>query len=275
MHIGLELKNIDVNFFDDFHHYLSIGKLAVNNHKRKIQSTLDKFKNYNGNLDGDKMQSNWFPQINADIFLSHSHADENLVIALAGWLKQIFNLEVFVDSCIWGYSKNLQKIIDEKYSKNLQGNLDYKKVLYASSHVHMMLNTALMQMIDNCECIIFLNTPNSVKPREVIDQVVSPWIYSEIGMTKLVRKKSLRSHRTKYLNESKVFSQLEIEYNLNTDHLIKLTLNNLIRWQKNYNEENRSTSINNYIEGQPNNFNKNHNKNALDSLYKIKESEMS
>ena len=54
-----------------------------------------------------------------------------------------------------------------------------------------------MQMIDSCECIIFLNTPNSVKPREVIDKLVSPWIYSEIGVTKLITKKSINEHRVK------------------------------------------------------------------------------
>lgn len=56
------------------------------------------------------MQSYWFPKINADIFLSHSHKDEKLIIAFAGWLKDTFNLDVFIDSCIWGYSNDLQKL---------------------------------------------------------------------------------------------------------------------------------------------------------------------
>lgn len=235
MYIGFELKKIDESFFDDFKYYLNIGNRTLRKHEGIIQDTLDKFKNDNGSLDGDKMQSNWFPQINADIFLSHSHADESLVIAFAGWLKEEFGLECFIDSCIWGYSKKLQRIIDNKYSRNTEGVLDYDNVLYASSHVNMMLNTALMRMIDSCECIIFLNTPNSVKPREVINQVVSPWIYSEIGMTKLIKKKILSDYRLKLLNEStKVFSDLSIEYNVDTTHLIKLEIRDLHKWKKSF-----------------------------------------
>lgn len=231
MYIGFEIKKIDENFFKDFKYYLNIGNRTLRKHKGTIQDTLDKFKNDNGNLNGDKMQSNWFPQINANIFLSHSHSDKNLAIAFAGWLKSNFDLEVFIDSCIWGYLKDLQKIIDNRYSRNEKGGLDYYNVLYASSHVNMMLNTALMQMIDSCECIIFLNTPNSVRPNQVIDKIVSPWVYSEIAMTKLIKNKSLSSYRTKFLNESKAFSELQIEYNLDTKHLLRLSTTNLRTWE--------------------------------------------
>lgn len=175
MFIGFELRNLrEGSFNSSFKEYLQIGKKDFHKYKLEINETIKEFSNIDGSIDGNKMQSAWFPQFDADIFLSHSHADEDLVIAFAGWLKDVFNLKVFVDSCIWGYSKVLQNLIDEKYSKIADGKYHYDKVLYASSHVHMMLNTALMQMIDNCECIIFLNTPNSVKPTEVLDKVVSP-----------------------------------------------------------------------------------------------------
>lgn len=236
MFIGFELKNLkEDNFNDSFKKYLQIGEKDFDEYKLEISETIKEFSNKDGSIDGNKMQSAWFPQIDADIFLSHSHADEDLVIAFAGWLKHFFDLKVFVDSCIWGYSKVLQNIIDEKYNKIADGKYHYDKVLYASSHVHMMLNTALMQMIDNCECIIFLNTPNSVKPKEVVSKVVSPWIYSEIGMTKLIKRKKIDEHRFKKLfEETKTFSQFEIEYNLDTDHLTQLTTTDLINWQKKY-----------------------------------------
>lgn len=207
------------------------------------------------------MQSAWFPKIDADVFLSHSHADKNLVIAFAGWLKDTFKLNVFIDSCIWGNSIDLQRIFDDAYSLEGDGKLNYEKILYISSHVHMMLNTALMQMIDNCECVIFLNTPNSVKPGGIINNVVSPWIYSEIGMTKLIGKKSINEHRIKYLYEStKSFSDLEIEYNLDTDHLIKLSKEDLRTWQRNYR----------YVQDYQS-FTKQNEKHALDYLYKLKD----
>lgn len=233
---GFELKNLRKDIFNDsFEKYLRIGETDFDKYELEIGETIKEFNKIDGSIDGDKMQSAWFPQFDADIFLSHSHADKDLVIAFAGWLKNFFDLKVFVDSCIWGHSKILQNIIDEKYSKIGDRKYDYDKALYASSHVHMMLNTALMQMIDNCECIIFLNTPNSVKPTEVINKVVSPWIYSEIGMTKLIKRKKINEHRFKKLyEETKTFSAFEIEYNLDTKHLTQLTITDLINWKNSF-----------------------------------------
>jgi len=261
MYIGFELKHLD---FEDFEDFLRIGKINFIKHKRIIKKTLEEFTNANGNLNGDKMQSAWFPKIKADIFLSHSHADENLVIAFAGWLNHTFDLKVFIDSCIWGYSKDLQKIIDENYSKNTNAKYIYDKVLYASSHVHMMLNTALMQMIDTCECIIFINTPNSVKPDEVVDKIVSPWIYSEIGMTKLIRKKELKEYRVQPICEDdRSFSdKLNIEFNLDSDHLTKLSIDDLNDWENNFK---KFKSLSTYIKKSLTE------KRALDYLYELKE----
>lgn len=275
MYIGFELKKIDESFFDDFEYYLNIGNITVRKHEGIIQDTLDKFKNDNGSLDGDKMQSNWFPQISADIFLSHSHADENLVIAFAGWLKEEFGLECFIDSCIWGYSENLQRLLDKKYSHDEDGKLIYRKVLEVSSHVHMMLNSALLQMIDNCECVIFINTPKSVRPSDVINKIVSPWIYSEIGMTKLVKKKTIDEYRVKKLYESrKEFSDFSIEYKLDTNHLTNLTINDLKHWEKIYPNKTGMISLRDYTKVNQKTSNKKDLRTALDYLYEFKSSQI-
>lgn len=235
MYIGFQLKSFTEKSFNSLEKYFQIGSHIFKNHRIEIKKTLNIFINEDGIIDGDRMQSYWFPKINADIFLSHSHADEKLVIAFAGWLKETFNLNVFIDSCIWGYSNDLQKIIDDEYNKIEDKLYKYQKVLYASSHVHMMLNAALMQMIDNCECIIFINTPNSVKTKEVINKIVSPWIYSELAMTKLIKKKSINEHRIQELYEStQVFSDLNIEYSLDTEHLIPINRDDLNNWKKEY-----------------------------------------
>lgn len=233
MYRGFEIKNIkESSFKKNFQHYLDVGKKELKLRNELVESFLSEFENSDKSLNGDKMQSNWFPQIKADVFLSHSHADEELVIVFAGWLKETFSLDVFIDSCVWKYSMDLQKIIDNNHSIN-EGKLIYDKVLYAASHVHMMLNTALMQMIDNCECIMFINTPNSVKPDEVVNKIVSPWIYSELGMTKLIKKKDINDHRISLLFEkSETFSeQLSIKYNLDTDHLTELNVDDLNQWK--------------------------------------------
>jgi len=275
MYIGFELKKIDKTFFDNFNYYLNIGNKTLRKNKGTIQDTLDKFINDNGSFAGDKMQSNWFPQINADIFLSHSHADKDLVIAFGGWLKEEFGLECFIDSCIWGYSENLQKLLDNNYSLDEDGKLIYRKVLEVSSHVHMMLNTALMQMIDNCECVIFINTPKSVRPRDVINKIVSPWIYSEIGMTKLIKKKTIDEYRIQKLYESKKeFSDLSIEYNLDTNHLTSLTINDLNHWEKIYPKKTGMISLRDYTKVNQKTSNKKYLRTALDYLYEFKSSQI-
>ncbi|WP_433863024.1 hypothetical protein [Sphingobacterium thalpophilum] len=231
MYRGFELKNLKEDFFGErYHSYLDIGHEIFNKQKKEVKKTLNDFVNHDGSLDGEKMKSNWFPKMEANIFLSHSHSDEELIVAFAGWLKKHFDLKAFIDSCVWGYFMELQRDIDNRFRGN--GKLDYNKVLYVASHVNMMLNTALMQMIDTCECVIFVNTPNSVKANEVVDKVVSPWIYSELGMTKLIKKKGLNEYRSSVLIEnSEYFSELSIEYDLDTNHLTELNNLNLRMWR--------------------------------------------
>jgi hypothetical protein len=63
-------------------------------------------------LKANLLIAQWFPYINADIFISHSHKDYNDVVCLAGWLEEKFGLTAFVDSSVWGYSDRLLKLID-------------------------------------------------------------------------------------------------------------------------------------------------------------------
>ena len=92
-----------------FLEYKALGESLFNENKQQVEREFEKFIREDGSIDGTAMQDNWFPQINADIFISHSHADEEKAIALAGWLKHTFDLNVFIDSCVWGYANNLLK----------------------------------------------------------------------------------------------------------------------------------------------------------------------
>ena len=96
-------------------------------------------------FDASAIQKDWFPQINADIFISHSHRDEKTAKALAMWLKNEFNLTAFIDSAVWGYFEDLLLTIQQTTD-----------LASATSHVHMMLNMALMQMIDKTESLFLL-----------------------------------------------------------------------------------------------------------------------
>lgn len=223
------------------------GLKRYNNKKRAIESNIDQFITSNGHIDGSKMQGKWFPKIKADIFLSHSHKDQSFAIKLSEWLHMHFGLDVFIDSCIWGHSKKLLDIIADEYSLNTRST-----IADAAGHVHMMLSTALSDMIDRTECVIFLNTPNSITPE---DKTLSPWIYSEIAMTKLIRHKSTLKHRL--TEQTKTFVRLSesqskpvvVNYGVDISHLKDLNFNDLISLRRKCTFKNSS--------------------NALDELYKI------
>ncbi|CDH90270.1 conserved hypothetical protein [Clostridium botulinum B str. Eklund 17B (NRP)] len=143
--------------------YYSIGKSIYRHIQKRINEALDNYIGVDGTINGSELQSDWFPSINAHVFLSHSHKDEKLAIRLAEWLYYNFGLITFIDSYIWSYSDDLLKKIDEKYCKNKKKRIYYYDTRNIStSHVHMMLMNALMKMIDKSECVFFLNTDNSI-----------------------------------------------------------------------------------------------------------------
>lgn len=144
-------------------------------------------------IDGIEMQGNWFRNIDCDIFISHAHIDRDKALSLAEWLHTRFGLIAFVDSMIWGCVRDLQLILDKKYNDNglINGiqNYDYHASNNAASHVHMMLATSIMMMIDRTECVFLLNTPESIKASDTINHTQSPWIYYEILVSNLIRNK--------------------------------------------------------------------------------------
>lgn len=69
----------------DSNRLYDIGKTLYEKNMSATRSCLDDYINMNSSLSVEKIEEDWFPQINADIFLSHAHADEKTIIALAGW----------------------------------------------------------------------------------------------------------------------------------------------------------------------------------------------
>lgn len=236
MYRGFNLKLIwDVNYYDQF---TENGKKIFESNLKIVKNTLNNFALDDGKLDGSKMQQNWFPKVHADIFISHSHKDRDMAIALAGWLKFTFGIDVFIDSCIWGYSDDLLKIIDKKYCYKTKTNTyDYNLRNHSTSHVHMMLSTALTMMIDNSECLFFLNTPNSISMANIVSKTESPWIYNEIAMTKLLRQKSpsrIQAQESYVSEGSAINEQLNIQYDLDLSHLTDINTDTLNLWSSNY-----------------------------------------
>lgn len=207
-------------------------------HKAMVEKVLDGFITSSGALDASKMQENWFPQINANIFISHSHRDQETAISLAGWLKDVFSIESFVDSCAWGFCDDLLQLIDDKFCYKADRKIySYEKRNRSTSHVHMMLSTALLMMLDKTECIFFLNTPSSLLPKDTIgysgEATTSPWIYSEIAITRLIQKNK-DAHRGK-IKEAMTKSEREMifMYSTNLNHLTDLVIQDLRNWYEN------------------------------------------
>lgn len=245
MYIGfnLQLKE-DTKIFDDESEYIKfkeIGKDHLANQRENLEKELDKYFD-DDMIDGTKIQNEWFPIIKADIFISHSGKDDELANALAGWLWNTFGLKCFIDKNVWGYSKTLLERMNSKLSnKRKNGNkgylYDYESCNQVSQHVNMMLTIALQKMIDKAETVIFLNTQNAVKiyGENYMEKTYSPWIYSEIICTQLIRKKSLGAYRKKLFDANESVQNLthsDIWYTVSLNHLIPLDRDNLLQWRE-------------------------------------------
>lgn len=238
MYTGYKLN--EINFGSEYNFYYKTGLVQYKNQKNEVKNNLELFLKKDKSLDGKKIIDSWFPEIKADIFLSHSHNDRETVIALTGWLNHHFNLTVFIDSCVWGCDNDLCKILDNKYSQSKvqKGNYDYEKVILSSSHVHMMLSSALASMIDKTECVIFYETPRTSKKFEETEETESPWIYSELLFTEIVRQ----TVPTRLKRRIKIFANegfgalqgdpdaLKINYQIQTKHLKKMDTDLLSNW---------------------------------------------
>ncbi|MBO3376876.1 hypothetical protein P6O24_00525 [Clostridium perfringens] len=170
--------------------YEEIGKRIMEEKRANIRSSLESYLREDNSIDFTKLQDDWFPTVDSDIFISHSHADIKVVNALAGWFFKKFNVNVFVDSYIWGYCNELLREIDEKHCKHENGSsFDYDKRNFSTAQVHMILSNALNKMIDKTECVIFLETDNSLSVNTDIEKgTSSAWIYSELITTSIIRR---------------------------------------------------------------------------------------
>ena len=238
--------------------YVQKYKNLFEEKQSQIRKQLDNYILQDGIIDGKKIQNEWFPSdIDVQIFISHSHKDRNLAINLACWIYEHFRIVSFIDSCVWGYSNELLKKLDTKYCKKEDDLYDYNKRNYSTSHVHMMLATALNKMIDRAECLFFLNTQNSIHFKGIEERTLSPWIYAELEMARTIQinePKRLESHcglfseggQVRKINES---SDMQISYQINTGQLTTIDDKVLTMWKIKHTKE-------------PSN-------NALDTLYSI------
>lgn len=202
-------------------------------------------------IDGTKIQDAWFPLVDADIFISHSGEDKELACALAGWLNETFGLKCFVDFNVWGYAEHLLREMNSQLSNETKaGNgeiwYDYQSCNKVSQHVNAMLSIAIQKMIDKTEATILLNTEHSipVHSNNEMNETYSPWIYTELVCTQIVRQKPLIVYRDydelEHSSERTLFEDTRdltkslISYKAPLMHLIKLDTDDLRKWENIY-----------------------------------------
>ena len=231
-------NDLDKLFKNNRAYYFQRGKQLLERNTIGLEKSLNDYIVERDLLDGATMEDDWFPSINADIFLSHSHKDEELVIALAGWLDEKCGVKAFVDSCVWGYSDKLLKKLDDKYCrKSSSETYDYQTRNVTTSHVHMMLNSALAKMMDKTECLFFINTNNAINVKSYFNdsRTYSPWIYSEVNLSHIIRKKSKDEHRMSIITESmsdviKHSYNLQIAHRVSLEHMTPISCKELESW---------------------------------------------
>ncbi|WP_120813796.1 TIR domain protein [Helicobacter pylori] len=117
------------------------------------------------------------PQLkNAQVFLSHSHADINKALEVKDYLEEYLDAEcVFIDSLFWDYKDD---VLDElaKYD-------DISKIKDAFT---LILRESLQDMIEKCPYFVFLQSKNSVpnqglsRHQDLLKITYSAWIYEEL-----------------------------------------------------------------------------------------------
>lgn len=225
---------ISEDFYDEIEYFKQKGDDLYKKAEENIKKPLEEFLTSKKHLDGDLIIKTWFQPKKYDIFLSHSHKDLDKVKAFAGWLNVNFGLKCFIDSCVWEYCDNLLKDIDDNYCYNSQYEMyDYRKRNCSTSHVHIMLATALTSMMDSSECLMFFNTPNSVSICSDIAKntyvTYSPWIYYELYMSYHIRKTPLRRACTEGLQQDSLSVQYDTSEFL--DEMKELTEKELKTWK--------------------------------------------
>lgn len=199
------------------------------------QSLLYLLNPSSGIIDGDKVKDLIFPTKGEgfpdfDVFISHSHNDEDKAKHLAEYLRKECGKQPFLDSYVWSSADELMMCIDDKYSRIPRSSLlSYEKVQYSSSHVHTMLSMAILEMIARCESFIFIESSESIDYnvlRKSGTRTQSPWLYQELQYVRMLSAKYKSGHIREGMF-SDITTPLIIQYGANLDDFIPLTAFNI------------------------------------------------
>ena len=200
----------------------------------------------NGVVEAAQLKDGFFPtnfRNKYQVFISHSHADIELVKKFANTLNAKFGVRCFVDSMVWGNMYEMLKELDEKYCKTPPRGYDYDRRNMSTAHVHAMLSIALLEMIEQCECCIFVRSENSTIPSLELKSIsndvktFSPWIYEEINYMNVLQPYLSRQRRIMFSTRNQVVNEslehpVPVVHGLNLDKFTEIN-----RWNMATNED--------------------------------------
>ena len=180
-------------------------------------------------IDAKKVIDLLFPEVDADVFISHSHKDVNLAAQLALDISDKKGMGVLVDYCVWGSSAQLLKIINDRFCK-VRGSTyyDYEKVMRTSEHVNVILTSALQRMIDAASNFIFLDSECSLIQGGVWKDEVrtdSAWIHMELKFSELLTERRPVAKAALESRDSALFA-----HPAPTQHLEKVSTARFYNW---------------------------------------------
>ncbi|WP_154429162.1 toll/interleukin-1 receptor domain-containing protein [Helicobacter pylori] len=180
-------------------HYSNNQVHQVNEAAKKIYELIKDAKHPNDGiiLNYDKIKEVFFspfkPQLkNAQVFLSHSHADKNKALKVKNYLESETNHRVFIDSLFWDYKDDVLNEF-EKYDNT-------SKIKDAFT---LILRESLQDMIEKCPYFVFLQSNNSVSNQGLSCTTYSAWVYEELKIANgLIADSALQESRIKAMRVS-------------------------------------------------------------------------
>ena len=162
--------------------------------KEQLEGYLSKYDTNNDCIEAEILWDDWFPNISADVFISHSSRDSVVAENLAKYLKKNLGLKSFIDSEIWGHKDDLQRTLDKRHCPIPNSStFDYDCRNQTTAHVNRILSHALTRMIDKTECFIFIESSNSTvnETNHINQKTLSPWIFHELSIAEIIKPRDL------------------------------------------------------------------------------------
>ncbi len=165
----------------------------INEATKKIYELIKNAKHSNDGivLNHNKIKEAFFspfkPQLkNAQVFLSHSHADKNEALKVKGYLEEDLDAEcVFIDSLFWDYKDDVLNKLAE------YAEYDDNDISVIEDAFTLILRESLECMIKKCPYFVFLQSKNSVSlNQDLLGITYSAWIYEELRIAHSISSES-------------------------------------------------------------------------------------